>query len=60
MLLLHVYEFFGVMYAVHVIQMDMIYGKKYHAISLLWMIHYISLFTNRFTQWIHIGAYCGF
>ena len=30
--------------------------KKYNAISLLWMIRYISLFTNAFTQWIHIGA----
>ena len=30
--------------------------KKYNVISLLWMIRYISLLTNTFTQWILIGA----
>ena len=30
--------------------------KKYNAICLLWMICYISLLTNIFTQWILIGA----
>ena len=29
---------------------------KYNLICLLWMIHYISFFTNTFTEWIHIGA----
>ena len=28
--------------------------KQYNVNSLLWMIHYIS--SNRFTQWILIGA----
>ena len=30
--------------------------EKYNVIFLLWMIRYISLFANAFTQWIHIGA----
>ena len=30
--------------------------EKNNVICLLWMIRYISLFTNAFTQWIHIGA----
>ena len=30
--------------------------KKYNVICLLWMIHYISLLTNIFTQWILIDA----
>ena len=30
--------------------------KKYNVISLLWMIRYIALLTNTFTQWILIGA----
>ena len=30
--------------------------KKYNIISLLWMIRYISLLTNIFTQWILIDA----
>ena len=30
--------------------------KKYNVISLLWMIRYIYLLTNTFTQWILIGA----
>ena len=30
--------------------------KKYNVICLLWMICYISLLTNIFTQWIRIGA----
>ena len=30
--------------------------KIYSVICLLWMICYISLLTNIFTQWIHIGA----
>ena len=31
--------------------------EKYKVLCLLWMIRYIPLFTNAFTQWIHIGAY---
>ena len=34
--------------------------KKYNVICLLWMICYISLLTNIFTQWILIGAQWGF
>ena len=30
--------------------------KKYTVICLLWMIRYISLLTNIFTQWILIDA----
>ena len=30
--------------------------KKHNAISLLWMIRYISLLTKAFTQWILIAA----
>ena len=30
--------------------------KKYNVISLLWMIRYISLLTNTFTQWILFGT----
>ena len=30
--------------------------KKYNVICLLWMIRYISLLTNIFTQWILIDA----
>ena len=30
--------------------------KKYNVICLLWMIRYISLLTNKFTQWILIDA----
>ena len=33
--------------------------KKYNVIFLLWMIRYISLLTNTFTQWILIDAYWG-
>ena len=31
--------------------------KKYNVICLLWMIRYISLLTNIFTQWILIDAF---
>ena len=31
--------------------------EKYNVICLLWMIRYISLLTNIFTQWILIYAY---
>ena len=37
-----------------------LWGGGYNVTCLLWMIRYISLFTNAFTQWIHIGAYCFF
>ena len=37
----------------------MISGKKYNVICLLWMIRYISLLTNIFTQWILINALWG-
>ena len=30
--------------------------NKYNVVCLLWMIRYISLLTNIFTQWILIGA----
>ena len=31
--------------------------EKYNVFfCLLWMIRYISLFANAFTQWIHIGG----
>ena len=33
--------------------------KKYNVICLLWMICYISLLTNIFTQWILIDALWG-
>ena len=32
------------------------YGKNITEICLLWMIRYISLLTNIFTQWILIDA----
>ena len=49
---------FGLLLKEHTLDsMDMIYGGgEYNLICLLWMIRYISLFTNAFTQWIHIGA----
>ena len=33
-----------------------LWRKKYNVICLLWMIRYISLLTNIFTQWILIDA----